>query len=555
MISERFESPISIVAYVGSVGVGKSKLASLTVETLYQARYNSPSRPFRSGAGAAGVTHGIWMWKEPMRHPGSEQEGSILVLDCEGMGELDEGTSANLYLFCMVMSTVFAVVLRPPRIDRFLSERLYNALRRFQDMRTSYVLPNLYLVAMDMPSFMRSDPTMGDIQISKDDWLKDVFGYTSETLSQQENNSILMRYQFITAFLPAIDAVNVDHLPRLLMNNSYNLDIHTVLRQDLHRDFYTSLERAIEKLLSHGGKRLVESQHSSLFIRPAELTALMSDLVDVLNENKMPNADALINRYLLKRFMDEIVEEQLAEFREKMLQYAHKIIGAAISAREIPATSDETKAEDDQMQAERDRLTTIYLSAMIRLARHQIYRLDEILLNDYGDMNEQDKALLELPTVVQLAFEDIKRTMNDYREPESFVRMLRENSVIKDLHRQQAEQRKLLQEMMAKLEIKRDLLDREKRINNSLKSPKSVRIGLAPCTTPNCGRPGGAINYVHSKKHCPAKRNGNYYYYHNEDNRMVCDACRQVLKIDEQRVDCSRCGRPRKVTRIFKFNE
>ena len=77
------------------------------------------------------------------------------------------------------------------------------------------------------------------------------------------------------------------------------------------------------------------------------------------------------------------------------------------------------------MQAERDRLTTMYLSAMIRLARHQIYRLDERLSNEYADMNEQDKALRELPTVAQMAVEDIKRTMNEYREPESFIRMLR----------------------------------------------------------------------------------------------------------------------------------
>ncbi|CAF5147438.1 unnamed protein product, partial [Rotaria magnacalcarata] len=41
IISERFESPIYIVAYVGAVGVGKSKLASLTVETLHE----TPSDP------------------------------------------------------------------------------------------------------------------------------------------------------------------------------------------------------------------------------------------------------------------------------------------------------------------------------------------------------------------------------------------------------------------------------------------------------------------------------------------------------------------------------
>ena len=46
IISERFQAPISIIAYVGKVGVGKSKLAGLTVETLHKRPSDQKLRPF-----------------------------------------------------------------------------------------------------------------------------------------------------------------------------------------------------------------------------------------------------------------------------------------------------------------------------------------------------------------------------------------------------------------------------------------------------------------------------------------------------------------------------
>lgn len=553
IILERFESPISIIAYVGKVGVGKSKLASLTVGTLYNTPSDLPLRPFRSGAGITRVTHGVWMWSEPLRHPDKGQQGSVLVLDCEGMGDLDKDTSDNLYLFCMIMSTAFAVVLRTVRVDRHLYDELYQALRRFKDMRTAYVLPNLYLVAMDMPSFIRSDPIEGDVSISADQWLQEIFNNTSSTLTQYENDSFQSRYDYINRLLPQIDAVNIDYLPRALMNNNENLDICTLLRNESSQEYFVSLQNAVSKLLLNGAKRLPGSQNSSLFVRPAELTALMSDLIDVLNENKMPNADALISRYLLTRFLNEIVKQQIAEFQAELLAFAHNTLGDVMSKRQTPETPSEIYTTDNKMKDERDRITIKYLGTMIRLARYQVYGLDTTLSNDYVDIDQQEKALVDLPKPAQEQLKDIKTQMNGYQEPELFIKHLRANLVIEGLHRQQEEQRLLLKETMTKLENKRDLVHREQRINASLKLAKPVRVGLAPCT--HCDRPGGAINYVHWKKHCPSKRTGNYYYYHCEDERMVCDACRQVENIEDQHVNCGRCGRIRKVTRIFKFNE
>jgi hypothetical protein len=82
IIKQRFHAPIYIIVYAGDMGVGKSKLATVTVNTFHETKPNSPPKMFRSGAGTAGVTQGIWMWSEPMPHPSGD--GSIMLLDCEG---------------------------------------------------------------------------------------------------------------------------------------------------------------------------------------------------------------------------------------------------------------------------------------------------------------------------------------------------------------------------------------------------------------------------------------------------------------------------------------
>jgi hypothetical protein len=59
IIAERFEEPISIVVYVGNMGVGKSKLATITVAALENEPPHQDRRIFRSGGGANGVTQGV----------------------------------------------------------------------------------------------------------------------------------------------------------------------------------------------------------------------------------------------------------------------------------------------------------------------------------------------------------------------------------------------------------------------------------------------------------------------------------------------------------------
>ncbi|CAF1319411.1 unnamed protein product [Rotaria sordida] len=237
IISQRFNAPISIIVYVGNMGAGKSKLASLTIAALEKEQHHPSLSWFRSGVNPDGITRGVWMWSEPLYHPDDHEgkKGSILVLDCEGMGDLDETTGANLYLFCMIMSTAFCVLLRPARIEKDQCERLYHALRRFENMRTQHVLPNFWLIPLDSSEFAYSDEDTGDdVTITKEQWIEIVFSVKEERnhLSTSENQRLKTQYEFIHRILPKIDAINIDHLPPPLKKNTKTLDLYSLLREE-----------------------------------------------------------------------------------------------------------------------------------------------------------------------------------------------------------------------------------------------------------------------------------------------------------------------------------
>jgi len=66
------------------MGAGKSKLASLTVSTLLDKKYDKKLFPFQSGANVSNVTRGVWMWRLPLKHL-NNKKGFILLLDSEGV--------------------------------------------------------------------------------------------------------------------------------------------------------------------------------------------------------------------------------------------------------------------------------------------------------------------------------------------------------------------------------------------------------------------------------------------------------------------------------------
>ncbi|CAF1348721.1 unnamed protein product [Rotaria sordida] len=329
IIAERFETPISVIVYVGNMGVGKSKLATMTITALEKEQHHQTARMFRSGAGANGVTQGVWMWSEPLQHPKQEtnESGSILILDCEGMGDLDENTGANLYLFCMLISTAFVVILRPSRVDRYQCNRLYQALYRFERMRAQYVLPNLWLLPLDLPEFVYSDPkTSEDVPISEEQWINNIFTVDEENnrLSNDENQALKNRYKYIIDILPKIRAANIHHLPPSLHSNSRKLDTYSLLRSKESDLYATSITIAIKKFLANGGKRLLGSIAQNMFVRPSEFAELMDDLIQVINRDPVPNPDELINQYLTNRFTAELEKEYVTRFEHDLMNYVTK---------------------------------------------------------------------------------------------------------------------------------------------------------------------------------------------------------------------------------------
>ncbi|CAF2580829.1 unnamed protein product [Rotaria sp. Silwood2] len=73
----------------------------------------------------------------------------------------------------MLISTAFAVVLRSARVERQQGERLQNALQGFENMKTPYVLPNLWLVPLELPRLMKNNKI-----ISFDEWINEVLSVT-----------------------------------------------------------------------------------------------------------------------------------------------------------------------------------------------------------------------------------------------------------------------------------------------------------------------------------------------------------------------------------------
>jgi hypothetical protein len=255
-IESNFHAPISVLVLVGNMGVGKSKLATVLVNSFYKQHPEQSLRLFRSGAGLSGVTQGIWMWSEPLEHP--DGQGSILLLDCEGMGDLDENVGANLYLFSMLISTSFALLLRPARLERSQSDRLYHALLRFEHMKTPHVLPNLWVVALETPEFVQNLENGDDIVITKEEWMKQIFdvdGNKHKKMAAADLNTLKQRYDYINRMLPKKDAIKISFIPDSLKGDRQDLDVWKLLNDSRSQEYQQSILDARKQLLSTGKRQ------------------------------------------------------------------------------------------------------------------------------------------------------------------------------------------------------------------------------------------------------------------------------------------------------------
>ncbi|CAF1066971.1 unnamed protein product [Rotaria sordida] len=410
------------------MGVGKSKLATITINTLYRNKPRQAIKPFRSGCGAAGVTHGVWMWADPLPHPSGE--GSVMLLDCEGMGDINEHLGANLYLFCMIISTSFAIVLRPPRIQRAQCDRLYHALLRFEKMKSSHVLPNLWLIP-ELREYVRDDRDHGETVISKEKWLKLVFSYNNENnstrLGEADALTLQSRFDTINRMLPKRDVAKLNRLPDSLADDAKDLDVWSLLREENSETYFNSVKSLLDQLLSTGGKVLPGSGNERLYIRPSELASFMSELVKAINNDKMPNPDSLVERYLRARFENEIVEVQIAAFNAELFAHAQELC-QTIEERQRLETDEEISELNEKMGNVRHNLTENYLGKIIQLTRYEIFGLDKKkVTKDFRSSNEKEAAAKQLPTSIQIELIEVERTMNKYQKGEELIEETRTN--------------------------------------------------------------------------------------------------------------------------------
>ncbi|CAF1282609.1 unnamed protein product [Rotaria sp. Silwood1] len=551
IISERFNAPISIIVYVGNMGVGKSKLASLTIAALEKGQHDPSLGWFRSGVNPDGITRGVWMWCEPLYHPDDHEnkKGSILVLDCEGMGDLDETTGANLYLFCMIMSTAFCVLLRPARIEKDQCERLYHALRRFENMRTQHVLPNFWLMPLDSSEFAYSDVDIGDdVIITKEQWIERVFSVNEERnhLSTIENQRLKTQYEFIHRILPKIDAINIDHLPRSLMKNTQTLDLYLLLREKEVCQYFESIQTAIRALLASGGKRLPGSTTDKMFVRPVELASFMGELIEVINGDKLPNPDSLIGRYLTDRFINGVEKECLARFKNDLLYYTKEVLCKELGELQRPQTETEMSNIYEAMKKKHADTVQYFFDIIINRVRYEILGLDESLRAEFNDEKQRQKSLDQIPVFLRHRLTLIEAQMNDYQEPIMLIERALHNLTIADFRRREEENKTLLEQTLNKFQEMNHSAVHESKINQSLTEENLWRVGVAPCS---CGARGGAYNMLHVN--CQSKNRGNLYYLSGAKDKMVCDECRQTVKCSTYDARCTRCSERIKVTRIY----
>ena len=305
---------------------------------------------------------------------------------------------------------------------------------------------------------------------------------------------------------------------------------------------------AIEKMLASGGKRLPGSNAEHLFVRPAELANLMGDLIKVINLGREPKTDDLIDRYLSNRFQAEIEKEQMAIFHRDLFKYAKEVLCAELNRLNRSQTDEEKIDMDQRLKTQQQQLKKTCYDKMIDLAQVNILGLNSSLESAFTHDIRRQEVFHEFPLPLQHRFNILEIEMNNARDGEILVERTRNNFIIADLNRQAEEKQKLLEEIHTEIFRKNVAFTQEKRINRSLERAAHWRVRVAPC---QCGASGKWYNMLHIN--CPSYDQGNLYYYNEESNRMVCDACRKILRCQPTDARCIDCERRVRVTKVYEY--
>lgn len=225
--------------------------------------------PFPSAANVSNVTRGVWMWRLPLKHLNNKKD-SILILDCEGVNNYNKNISADLYLFCMIISTVFGVILGHARIDSLLSDRLYKTDHDLKAKRFSLI--NKYIEKIK---------TLAEIKI---------YG----------SNSILLNSDlFINKLIEVEERMNQYNDPEILFNEIRS--IHSSNDQNDQASRQESLSVEMKKKVGRIVDRIYREERITESIDPNEHSELQMELEQCENEECCRLADC-INITHSKRF-------------------------------------------------------------------------------------------------------------------------------------------------------------------------------------------------------------------------------------------------------------
>jgi myosin heavy subunit len=218
-----------------------------------------------------------------------------------------------------------------------------------------------------------------------------------------------------------------------------------------------------------GGKRMLGSTNS-MYIRPAEFSSLMVQLIDVINNDRIPNPDSLIERYLRDRFVNDIVREQKALFEQDLFTYAANTVCIIITNRKRPETEEEHAIADEEMSNARKQLTRQYISKMIGAARFNIFGLDLQMSYDYRTRDDEQEALKELPKSIQTELISIESSMDHFKKPEMLIEELRSKMIIADARQREEQARKIAMEAEEVRKQQQALAEEERKKTDALRT-------------------------------------------------------------------------------------
>lgn len=268
--------------------------------------------------------------------------------------------------------------------------------------------------------------------------------------------------------LPKLDAIHIDYIPKTLMSNSRSLDIHSLLRNEESRSYFKSIKSGINTLSESGGKRLPGSNAQNLYIRPAELAALMGDLIKIINQDKEPKTDELLDRYLTNRFKSEIEKEHMGRFNRDILIYAKDVLCEELNQLNRPQNETESIAMDEKLKKKHNEFKKKCYDTMICLTRSNILGIDSSVLSSFQNETQRQEAFQSLPLPIQHRLNILEVEMNNIREAEILIERARTNLTISDLRRQTIEKQKLLEQIHEQMLTRTANLQQEKLINKSL---------------------------------------------------------------------------------------